>query len=419
MIRLIKALRGLFRSGACPASDADPGPSLTPLLGGLAHPSEDGSRWVMSRRLLGLRQELTTDDEAVAAILAHDRELRSAWARILAARCREAGLLLDANTLAQLVSRLDGAATWVETAMAEGSLAPTASAHVERELLGATAEQARTTPALVRVMAAASVLDRWRPAPLPALAPVDLTGERVDTNWCAGRLLALPGAPDCDSNYLLNGTWGGDVDGKAVETPQNWFLPNPWPLLLAAVGYVQDAWAAEARGGLLLELPPGQNPHHPSEVQVLVAGADGAELLCGSLGVFAPLREFQFAAPLLAPKTPVKQGPRRGSCGAAPTRRTAVDQRLRGRRASEPDRLSSDGLRKPAAAGGEAIPLGAGVDQDLRRDGQRVEVPVQRPFGERPRRLVDQRDQVQVAAHAPVPPGIGAEVPQAQQLRVP
>ena len=288
----IKPLRTLLRTGTCPAGD----PGLDPLLIGLAHPGRDGGPWVMSRRLLDVRAWLATDEEAIAAILAQDETLRADWARILAARCREAAEWQDGGALVQLVTRLGGAAAWVEAALSEPSLAPTATPEIERELLGASAEQAHATPALVRALAAASRLRAWRESPLPALAPVDPTGERVDDNWCAGRLLAAPDAPDrdpnrdpgCDPDWLLAGSWSvagaGEADLAPLTLLARWVLPNPWPLLLAVIGYVQDSWSAEGWGGLLLELPQGQNPQHPSEVQVLVAGADGSELLCGSLG---------------------------------------------------------------------------------------------------------------------------------------
>ncbi len=62
-----------------------------------------------------------------------------------------------------------------------------------------------------------------------------------------------------------------------------WLMANPWAFLLAMVVYAQDAWVAECRGGLLLELPDGQQPHAPMAIEVLVQGADGSELVCGSL----------------------------------------------------------------------------------------------------------------------------------------
>ncbi|WP_295612978.1 hypothetical protein [uncultured Lamprocystis sp.] len=292
---MIKTLQRLFSVGTCAADDG----ALAPLLTGLAHLSPDGGRWVISRQLLGLRQTLSGDQEVIAAVLATQLEIRMPWVRLLAARCREAGQLADANALVQLVSRLGGAAAWVEAAMAQATLDPTTASALERELFGYTADQAQATPVLTRVMAAASQLAHWQQRPLPGISPIDRTGERVDANWCPGRLVAHPDGAGPDEDFILGGRWPGEEGAD----PLAWVQRGPWPLLLAAIGYVQDSWAAEARGGLLLELPPGQYPHHPTEIAVLVAGDDGAEVLCGSLGGFvlgllSRLNMALFPAPL-------------------------------------------------------------------------------------------------------------------------
>jgi hypothetical protein len=60
-------------------------------------------------------------------------------------------------------------------------------------------------------------------------------------------------------------------------------LAQPWALLLAMLAFAQDAWRAENQGGLLLELPPGQNAFAPAEVAVTVIGAEGDEVRCGTL----------------------------------------------------------------------------------------------------------------------------------------
>ena len=60
-------------------------------------------------------------------------------------------------------------------------------------------------------------------------------------------------------------------------------LSSPWALLLTMVVYAQYNWAAEARGGLLLELPAGQNAYQPGQIIVLVQGPEGDETLCGTL----------------------------------------------------------------------------------------------------------------------------------------
>ena len=51
----IKPLRTLFRTGSCSTSDE----LIRPLLDGLAHVSEDGRFWVLSRQLLRVREDLT------------------------------------------------------------------------------------------------------------------------------------------------------------------------------------------------------------------------------------------------------------------------------------------------------------------------------------------------------------------------
>lgn len=62
-----------------------------------------------------------------------------------------------------------------------------------------------------------------------------------------------------------------------------WVLAQPWALLLAMLAFAQDAWRAENRGGLLLELPPGQNAFAPAEVSITVIGTEGDEVRCGTL----------------------------------------------------------------------------------------------------------------------------------------
>jgi len=49
------------------------------------------------------------------------------------------------------------------------------------------------------------------------------------------------------------------------------------------LSFAQDAWRAENRGGLLMELPTGQNAFAPAEIAITVIGAEGDEVRCGSL----------------------------------------------------------------------------------------------------------------------------------------
>jgi hypothetical protein len=277
---LIKPLHQLLKTGSCKAN----WPGLAPLLTGSAHPEADGGHWVASRRLRELRGRLSSDAETVAAILARDPDTRAPWLAILAARCEQAGRLPDGGALLQLVTGLEGAAGWVEAGFARASLDPSTQIVLERDLLGVTLEQARATPMLVRILAAAYRADQWQADALPPLATVDADGQRPDRNWCGGRLLALPGHYQADDRFILSAGAAGDGQAGGADAPMPWVLANPWLFLLAMIVYVQDTWSAEASGGLLLELPNGQSPHQPGTVQVLVAGDDGVECLCGSLG---------------------------------------------------------------------------------------------------------------------------------------
>jgi len=271
----IQHLSALLASGFCP----DGMGRLSPLLHGLAHRTESGLGWVAGRYLLDTRQALQDNGEAVAALLATDKDLRRPWVRILAARAREAGRLDDPSVLIQLVTRLGEAAAWVEGGLKGADLAATSLGELERELLGVGAEQASAVPKLTRIMRAAARLVAQRGDALATLPEVDRSGARPDRNWCPGRLLSVPGR-HADEAYLLVDTSDRGSDADSLE----WVLAHPWAFLLAAVIYAQYSWAAESRGGLLLELPAGQAPQLPQEVRVLVAGPDGDELLCGSLG---------------------------------------------------------------------------------------------------------------------------------------
>jgi len=95
-----KPLLSLFSTSSCRDGDAQ----NDRLLNGIAHPSDDGSQWIISQRLLDIRVALSSDGEAVAALLATEPTVRALWANIAAARCKEAGQLSDDGVLVQLVS---------------------------------------------------------------------------------------------------------------------------------------------------------------------------------------------------------------------------------------------------------------------------------------------------------------------------
>jgi hypothetical protein len=260
---------------------ADTDEALQPFLRDIAHSTGDG--WVLGRRLLSQRERLSSDNELVMAVLALDPSLRAPWLRVLAARCKEAGQMANDSLLVDLVSGLGESSEWVEAQLASASLDAMPTATVERELLGVSAEQSAATPALVRVIAAAYALQNARLPSLPVLPPVDKNGLRAHENWSSGRLLALPDT-QAAGDYLLCGAGECWTEFQSMS----WALANPWILLLAMTAYAQDTWTAEARGGLLMEVPAAaggsQGAYHPGAVDIVVVGPEGDETRCGTLG---------------------------------------------------------------------------------------------------------------------------------------
>ncbi len=292
---LIKPLSLLLEKGSCLAGVE----GLDVCLKGLAHPCANGKSWVVSQRLLLVRQQLNSDLELIAAILAtgadtNSKALCDTWCQLIAARCIEAGELTDDLVLVRLISQLNGAANWVAGCMEMASLKPTSFTKLERSLLGAPAEQSQTTPILTRVLAASSRLVPWQQQALPEINKVDASGGRPDINWCAGRLVQQPNVKAAEFQYLLTGTANSklpdaynNLDNKAQTLAvMEWVLSHPWAYLLSLIVYEQNVWQVEVTGALLLELPAGQSELQPTAVQVLVANSDGDELYCGHLATF-------------------------------------------------------------------------------------------------------------------------------------
>lgn len=282
---LIPCLRTLLATGLMVANEHDNDLPLHglvhPLVASVAGGGEGkaiGS--IISQRLLAARPALASDAELLCALLAQHTDLRAAWLAIAAARCKEAGQMAEGTLLVDLVCGLGHAAAWVEGALADAALTGSPYASLERELLGMSLEQAAATPALVRILAVAAKLAEHQDT-LPALPVVDVIGTQAEQNWVKGRLLALPtSGREIDTRALLSGDCPLEL---AAGNTMAWVLAHPWALLLTMLSYAQDAWRAENRGGLLLELPAGQNAFAPTEVVVTVIGVDGDEVRCGTL----------------------------------------------------------------------------------------------------------------------------------------
>ncbi|HEH9403995.1 TPA: hypothetical protein SIA26_001461 [Aeromonas bestiarum] len=283
---LIPRLRTLLATGLMVANERDNDLPLHglvhPLVARVAGDGEEGKLigWVISQRLLAARPALASDAELLCALLAQYTELRAAWLTIAAARCKEAGQMAEGAILIELVSGLGKSAAWVEAALSNAVLDASPYAVQERELLGMSFEQAAATPALIRILAVAAELAEHQDA-LPALLAVDVCGIQAEQNWVKGRLLALPTSGlKIDTRALLSGDGPPQL---AAGNTMAWVLAHPWVLLLTMLSYAQDAWRAENRGGLLLELPAGQNAFVPAEIGVTVIGVEGDEVRCGSL----------------------------------------------------------------------------------------------------------------------------------------
>jgi hypothetical protein len=257
---------------------------------------------------------LPTQAEAVAGLFGCVPDIRSAWLRIVAARLREAGQRRDVGELCQAIETLGPASHEVRESMKDASLQPSAFSKLEQELFGSGAEQSVHYPKLLRVLGqTAAVMVKDVTPKGVRLKPVDPFEPKE--SWCVGRVLQFPTlatpSTDCKTaplsqplspallrdqrseSLVLSGSCrdladaeqdAEDNDSKAL---MRWVLYRPWCMLLAQIVFTQEAWVAEQISGQLsLELSHDQlgNPYEPKRIDVVVVQADGAEVLCGSLG---------------------------------------------------------------------------------------------------------------------------------------
>lgn len=256
--------------------------------------------YCISAPLLNVYNELSQLGEWQLVLLGLNPEVRSNWLNLAAARCLEAGAMTDPQVLVRLIQQLGNASQWVLAQLENTTAAPPIIAgplaQLERDLIGHSLNDNAAIPALCRILRASFTLNTVSEQiePLVPLHPVDITAKNLTNNWCNGRLLALPDAllNEFNSKFLLkpNGDWllmSHPVHDNAKLI--DYFVHQPWWFLLSLLSFVQDAWAAEQRGGLLLTLPAGQNAFAPSQVNVAVQGLDGDEVSLGSLAEFLML----------------------------------------------------------------------------------------------------------------------------------
>jgi hypothetical protein len=263
--------------------------------------NETNNAYCLSAHLLNAYNELSQLGEWQLALLGLNPEVRAHWLNLAAARCREAGAMSDPQVLVKLIQQLGNASEWVlaqlESATATPQVIAGPLAQLERDLLGHSLNDNAAIPALCRILRACFTLHTLSEQ-TEALTPIQLidnTAKQLASNWCRGRLLALPEALLSEFNLKqpIKAPLKPHADWLLVSQPVNadatyiqHFAQQPWWFLLSLLSFVQDAWAAEQRGGLLLTLPAGQNAFAPSQVNVAVQGIEGDEVGLGSLAEF-------------------------------------------------------------------------------------------------------------------------------------
>jgi|GEM_PF-478475 len=306
-------LSQLWSSGGLAANKAAPLLIAVPALKKLLQPiavgavcdtagdvNETKNAYCLSAPLLNANSELSQLGEWQLALLGLNPEVRAHWLNLAAARCREAGAMSDPQVLVKLIQQLGNASAWVlaqlERADANPQLIAGPLSQLERDLLGHSLNDNAAIPALCRILCACFTLHALseKNQILAPIQTVDASTKQLASNWCRGRLLALPEA--LLSEFNLKQPLKPSTDWLLVSQPVNTeatyiehFAQQPWWFLLSLISFVQDAWAAEQRGGLLLTLPAGQNAFAPSQVNVAVQGIDGDEVNLGSLAEFLVL----------------------------------------------------------------------------------------------------------------------------------
>lgn len=263
--------------------------------------NETNNAYCLSAHLLNAYNELSQLGEWQLALLGLNPEVRAHWLNLAAARCREAGAMSDPQVLVKLIQQLGNASEWVlaqlEKADAHPQLIAGPLSQLERDLLGHSLNDNAAIPALCRILRACFKLHALseQTEALTPIQPIDNTAKQLANNWCSGRLLALPESLLSEFNLKqpIKPPLKPSADWLLVSQPVNTeatyiqhFAQQPWWFLLSLISFVQDAWAAEQRGGLLLTLPAGQNAFAPSQVNVVVQGIDGDEVSLGGMAEF-------------------------------------------------------------------------------------------------------------------------------------
>lgn len=286
-------------------------PALRSLLQPIIQPKKNDaetdivSAFSLTAPLLDTFNDLSQSGEWQLALLGLNPDVRQHWINLAAARCQEAGTMSDTMVLVKLIQQLGNASEWVLAQLENSDFSPqiiaSPLAQTERDLLGHSLNDNAAIPALCRILRTSHTLftvseQNEPPAPIQA---VDVTAKQLTNNWCSGRLLALPNTLLNEHDLKPNADWllvsrSGHDNVPLTEL----FAQQPWLFLLSLIVFVQDAWAAEQRGGLLLTLPAGQNAFAPGQINVAVQGIEGDEVSLGSLAEFLVLLLGELNIPL-------------------------------------------------------------------------------------------------------------------------
>ncbi|EIW3860137.1 hypothetical protein [Klebsiella pneumoniae] len=277
-------------------------PALRSLLQPIIQPKKNDaetdiiSAFSLTAPLLDAFNDLSQSGEWQLALLGLNPDIRQHWINLAAARCQEAGTMSDTMVLVKLIQQLGNASEWVLAQLESTATTPQIIAgplaQTERDLLGHSLNDNAAIPALCRILRTSHTLftvseQNEPPAPIQV---VDVTAKQLTNNWCSGRLLALPNTLLDEHDLNPNADWllvsrSGHDNVPLTEL----FAQQPWLFLLSLIIFVQDAWVAEQRGGLLLTLPVGQNAFAPGQINVAVQGLEGDEVSLGSLAEFIVL----------------------------------------------------------------------------------------------------------------------------------
>ncbi|EEZ5338896.1 hypothetical protein DDM07_003154, partial [Escherichia coli] len=263
------------------------------------------SAFSLTAPLLDAFSDLSQSGEWQLALLGLNPDVRQHWINLAAARCQEAGAMSDPMVLVKLIQQLGNASEWVLAQLENADFSPqiiaSPLAQTERDLLGHSLNDNAAIPALCRILRTSHTLFTVseQNEPPASIQAVDVTAKQLTNNWCSGRLLALPNTLLDEHNLKPNADWllvsrSGHDNMPLTEL----FAQQPWLFLLSLIIFVQDAWAAEQRGGLLLTLPAGQNAFAPGQINVAVQGIEGDEVSLGSLAEFLVLLLGELNIPL-------------------------------------------------------------------------------------------------------------------------